>query len=273
MAYRLVIVVYNAFFHPLRKYPGPRLSAVSHIPYARMHVLGEPHRRMLELHLKYGPIVRIAPDILAYNHPDAMKEIRGHRKSGQPEHGKDPLRHKPNFNNLLGADRFNHARYRRALANGFSHQALLDQQSIIQKYVDTLVRRLDEKAAGGIKELDMAKWFNYATFDIIGDLTFGESFGCLENSAYHPWVATVFDNFKYALYQSMIDRFPTVSLFLSIIIMPRDLKPKLYTHSKFTVAKVRKRLDAITDRKDFMTAMTAKQDPADVGCFAEHEVV
>jgi hypothetical protein len=237
-----------------------------------MHILGEPHRRILELHLKYGPVVRIAPDILAYNHPGAMKETRGHRKSGQAEHGKDPLRHKSNFNNIMGADRPNHGRYRRALANGFSHQAMLDQQPIIRKYVGALFQQLTEKAAGGTKELDMTKWFNYATFDIIGDLTFGESFSCLESSTYHPWVAVIFDSIKYRLYQSMIDRFPTCSYFLSRFIIPRDLGPKLYTHSTFLVAKVRKRLNAVTERNDFMASMTAKQDPVYVGYYSQLEL-
>lgn len=147
---------------------------------------------------------------------------------------------------------------------------MLDQQSIVQQYTDTLFQQLAEKAAGGTKELDMTKWYNYTTFDIIGDLTFGESFGCLESSTYHPWVEIIFDTIKYRLYQSTIDRFPLVSSLLSKFIIPRDLKAKLYTYSKFSVAKVRKRLDTMTDRKDFMTAMTAKKDAGDVSCYPQH---
>lgn len=37
----------------------------------------------------------------------------------------------------------------------------------------------------------MREWFNWTTFDVIGDLGFGSSFGCLKNSAYHPWVQLI----------------------------------------------------------------------------------
>jgi hypothetical protein len=39
---------------------------------------------MLELHNRYGDIVRIAPSELAFSHPDAWKDIMGHKK-GEPE--------------------------------------------------------------------------------------------------------------------------------------------------------------------------------------------
>lgn len=72
---------------------------------------------------------------------------------------------------------------RRNLSSGFSEKALRDQEYIIMKYVDLLMQRLHENSENG--PVDMAKWFNFATFDIIGDLTFGESFGCLEKSELH----------------------------------------------------------------------------------------
>lgn len=34
----------------------------------------------------------------------------------------------------------------------------------------------------------MTAWFNWTISDIIGALTFGESFGCLENQRMHPWI-------------------------------------------------------------------------------------
>jgi cytochrome P450 len=44
--------------------------------------------------------------------------------------------------------------------------------------------------------MDIVKMFNFATFDIMGDLTFGEPLGMLENSKYTPWVSTVFKSLK-----------------------------------------------------------------------------
>jgi hypothetical protein len=37
---------------------------------------------------------------------------------------------------------------------------------------------------------------NFTTFDIIGDLAFGEPFGCLKNEKFHDWVALIFETIK-----------------------------------------------------------------------------
>jgi hypothetical protein len=50
------------------------------------------------------------------------------------------------------------------------------------KYFDLLIKRLYENYA---KPINSVNWYNFTTFDIIGDLTFGEPFGCLENSKMH----------------------------------------------------------------------------------------
>ncbi|RFU78325.1 cytochrome p450 [Trichoderma arundinaceum] len=105
---------------------------------------------MLQIHQKYGPVVRVGPNTVFYSHPDATKEIRGHRKGNQVEHQKDPHLHFGNQNNAIGANRENHTRYRRSLAYGFSHQAMLDQEPIINRYIDTLLNEL--KKASMIKE-------------------------------------------------------------------------------------------------------------------------
>lgn len=52
----------------------------------------------------------------------------------------------------------------------------------MMRYFDLLIQRLHENAD---KPVDLVKWYNFTTFDIIGDLTFGESFDCLETSTLH----------------------------------------------------------------------------------------
>ena len=44
--------------------------------------------------------------------------------------------------------------------------------------------------------LDIMTWYNWTTFDIIGDLAFGDSFGCLENASYHPFVKLICESLK-----------------------------------------------------------------------------
>lgn len=53
---------------------------------------------------------------------------------------------------------------------------------MINRYIDLLIQRLDERTN---QKVDMVAWYNWTTFDIIGDLSLGESFGCLENARPH----------------------------------------------------------------------------------------
>lgn len=48
-------------FHPLAHVPGPRLWAMSRIPYFYHLVIGRLPYKILELQKQYGPVVRIAP--------------------------------------------------------------------------------------------------------------------------------------------------------------------------------------------------------------------
>jgi cytochrome P450 len=45
-----------------------------------------------------------------------------------------------------------------------------------------LIQRLEESSG---KPMDMAKWFNLYSFDVMGDLAFGASYGCLETGDMH----------------------------------------------------------------------------------------
>ncbi|KAL4728169.1 hypothetical protein ACLX1H_004905 [Fusarium chlamydosporum] len=214
---------------------------------------------MRDMHQKYGPIVRIGPNDLSINHPDGMKDLRSHRKTGTGENSKDPIVAQFNADNIIGANRQDHQRYRRALAHGFSNQSMLDQQPIITGYVDQLIRGLHEECAEGTKPLDLAQWFNFATFDIIGDLAFGEPFGCLENKRLHPWICLIFAGVKELAFLTCLARFPWLNKFL-MFFLPASLTRKWAEHKDTSRQKMRRRLSLKEDRPDFIAAMMRRTD-------------
>jgi hypothetical protein len=67
--------VYNLFFHPLRSYPGPLLWRAAHLPYVVRALQGQLVYDMLKLHERYGPMVRVAPNELAYE--GVWDEVQG----------------------------------------------------------------------------------------------------------------------------------------------------------------------------------------------------
>lgn len=62
----------------------------------------------------------------------------------------------------------------------------MEQEDIVQGYVDMLIKQISVHATGKEGE-EMVKWYNFTTFDIIGDLAFGDPFGSLNDGMVSFW--------------------------------------------------------------------------------------
>ena len=71
---------YNIYLHPLRAYPGPKLWATTRLFWIYHRVTGQLVWKSVELHRKYGSVVRVAPDELSYTTETAWKTIYGLRR-------------------------------------------------------------------------------------------------------------------------------------------------------------------------------------------------
>jgi len=148
-----------------------------------------------------------------------------------------------------------HARHRNAMLPAFSARSLRDQEPILDWYTRLFLRRMRENAG---QTIDLAAWFNFATFDIIGDLTYGESFGCLEKSRFHPWIHFIFTRIRFMLLGQIISNLGLVGQ-LAKIMIPKRIKDDIAWHIAITVEKVnRRRRKESADRQDFMTHILPK---------------
>lgn len=114
----------------------------------------------------------------------------------------------------------------------------------------------------------MVAWYNFIAFDIIGDLTLGDSFKCLESSTLHPWVSYLFSNFKAVTFITAARRFPLFSRLL-LRMIPQKAVQQRTQHYQFSKEKVLKRMRAKTDRKDFMSNVLSHNDDAATGMSTE----
>ncbi|KAI3401428.1 hypothetical protein diail_10862 [Diaporthe ilicicola] len=261
ITYIFVTFTYNVLFHPLRSYPGPLLWRATRFPYHFRTFKGTLAIDILDLHNRYGPVVRVAPNELAYADASAWKEIQGHSPKGE-ECGKWVPFYRPtpeSADNIISAEREKHGIIRRQLAHGFSDRSMREQEPIIKSYVDLLFQRLHENCAGGAKPLDMTAWYNYTTFDIIGDLALGESFGCLEKSNLHSWVQSIFFLTKAGAYMQSAAHYPTITRSL-LKLMPKRLIESLGNHEAFTHNRVMNRMELGKVRHDLIEGLLMKQD-------------
>lgn len=157
---------------------------------------------MLRLHEKYGqhsaekstrltgadkiagPVVRIAPNELSFNTAQSWRDIYEKRK-GQGAFIKSEFYDGGNFaaeaHSIVSVrDPEDHGRMRRYLRDAFSDRSLREQEHLISEIIDHFVDRIGVESDSQLA-IDLVLWFNLMTFDIIGSLAFGQSFGGVDS--------------------------------------------------------------------------------------------
>ncbi|KUJ21564.1 putative cytochrome P450 monooxygenase [Mollisia scopiformis] len=246
--------VYRLYLHPNSKFPGPKLWAISRVPMAYNLARGRLPYRIAELHDKYGPVVRVAPNDLSFITAEAWNDIYG-KPVGRPQLAKDPVAFLRNPNDyadlLFEPDPTEHGRMRRNFSHAFSEKSLRDQEPIIGSNIEKMVTRIREVCKDPI---DITAWLNYVTFDIIGDLTFGDNFQCLDSGNLHPWVSNLFTWVAtigvLGMFQSVL---PVAHLLLRMA--PKSMRDSEKYHRAMTKERLDKRLANPNPRPDFMSAV------------------
>lgn len=254
LLFHLARGIYQAYFGPLCHIPGPKSWIIFPvIPKVKM-LLGTFDQDVRRFHQKYGSVVRYESDAMSFTTGEAWKTIYG------PAHGQFPKfftnQQLEPQSNILSADDGNHARIRRGVAHAFSPRSLAEQEPLVHSYVDLLVRKLSDVAESRVPA-EMGRWFHMASFDIIADLTFGESLGGLENNDLHSVVTSVLLFIERGKKLFVLnDLLGPLARIFRPIIAPGVAEGFLY-QLNFTRTAVGKRLEKGSDvaRKDFMSGL------------------
>ncbi len=107
--------------------------------------------------------------------------------------------------------------------------------------------------------LNISTWYNFLTFDIIGDLGFGESFNCLKDVKYHAWVGVAVSQFKFATF-AIAMQYYSVGRWLLQNCVPHRLYSRIHKHNQFSDEMVRRRLDLKVERPDFLSEVQKHND-------------
>lgn len=222
-----------------------------------------------EVHDKYGDAVRLNPSEVSFiSGETAWPDIYGFRTGKYKNTGaylkdRNWYLKPPNGTwSLLASSEADHSRMRRNLAHAFSDKALREQETLVQQYVDLLVDRLDEHAAED-KPVDIMRWYNYTTFDVICDLTFGEPLYCLRDSKEHIWIQLVFASVKAIGLASVRANNPLFAYYDMARNLFKDNSAIARNRLEFfrlANEKVTRRLEKGTDRPDFFSYITKSQE-------------
>ncbi|KAI0454857.1 cytochrome protein [Xylaria acuta] len=262
VAWVLAKAVYNLYFHPLAKLPGPFWGRVS-LFWRFWHTMsGRSHRAIERQHKKYGPVFRVSPNELSFASVDSWKTIYGFPPPGQPHLVKSE------FYDIYGAgfktgcigserDPQQHASKKKNLSAAFSTKALNAQEALVQKCWDQFVEKIGPLSRATPEGINIVKWFEMVTFDILGEMAFGESFHCIEEEKHHFWLDLILDHLQEITLVDNLRRFPFL-VTLGKLILPSLTVQVREKHTGYSRAKVQKRLDAENTRHDFLTNMVSK---------------
>ncbi|KAI1329906.1 cytochrome P450 [Xylariaceae sp. FL0255] len=154
-AYYFARIVYNLYFHPLSKYPGPRLAASTNLWWA--------YKRYANTHGDgLGDVVRIAPNEVVYITLQAAKDGSHFHKNlelfvqvgyGALDTGDGGISGEPNP--------VRHREVAKKLAPAFSTRNLKAKEVTIHKHIDLFNHRLEQ-------------WTDWLGLDLSADMTYGD---------------------------------------------------------------------------------------------------
>ncbi|OTA58977.1 cytochrome P450, partial [Hypoxylon sp. EC38] len=211
-------IIYTFWFHPLARYPGPPLAAITNLWYAWAWTSGKWPIIAKEAHDKYGDIVRIAPNDLSFITPQAYRDIYGQPHKGRKLFPKPLIFWKtmnvPGMAHMTDVEEASASR--QMLSPGFSARALRNQERVVQIYADQFVATL-------------------------GELAFGESFDAVKNAKTHFWTSVVTDANAIQILPGLMIRLPILKLFKPWF-MTKEQAAIYEMHRRLTQEKVRKRI-------------------------------
>jgi cytochrome P450 len=245
--------VYNLYLHPLSSFPGPKLWAITRLPYVNSLWRGRLHTRTRELHDRYGSVVRLAPNELSFIDASAWRDIYTGQNGNKGFPKNNIISGAQGFYSLTDANDIDHSRFRGLIQKSFSAQALQAREGIFHRYVGLFVKRLQEKAEEGAV-VNIVDYLNWTTFDITGELTFSESFGCLEGRLDGPWIAMIFSHLKASALLIGLRFYAPLDKYLMRCI-PKRLSQLKEDYIRMSKEKVHRRINNPPSGKpiDFMT--------------------
>lgn len=169
---------------PLRSIPGPFTARFTKLWYFWRLWLGNFEQDNINLHRKYGPIIRIAPDMYSIDDPTAARSIYGASSKmtkaawyeGWRNPGPEPIR----WELFTERDLKRHAENKKTFHALYNMSNILCYEKHVDECIDMFMQQMSRFAELG-EEIDLQHWFQCFAFDVIGKLTYSERFGFLDH--------------------------------------------------------------------------------------------
>lgn len=174
------IIIYRAFFHRLRHFPGPPLAAVSKFYHVSKVLDAKQYLFLDGLRQVYGDYVRTGPNELTIYNPAAVNHIHGSDSDCTKADWYDNLKPLHAINTTRSKQV--HERRRRIWDMGFSQRSLDAYEPRVLHHASQLA---SQHAARAGEPVNVTEWFSYFAFDVMSELSFGKPLGMLKSGQSH----------------------------------------------------------------------------------------
>lgn len=143
---------------------------------------------------------------------------------------------------------------RRLVAHAFSETALREQEPLVLGHLNDLIDHFDKIIARSDPKINIDEWLDRLTFDIVGDLTFGESFGSVKNAVTDKFIRDCYDGCNLTPALLMAWDYSVINWLFKAMFKVPSIKAAQEGSEAISNAKIQKRIDAgVEARQDFMT--------------------
>ncbi|KAE8328523.1 cytochrome P450 [Aspergillus sergii] len=244
--------VYDVYWGPTARVPGPWLARFTRLWELLKVNKGHFEQVNIDLHKKYGPIVRISPNTFSISDPSAIKQIYLGRttlmKSKFYEPFGDPL--DPNL--FSETDIKKHAQSRKAVAHLYSMSSLVTYEGSVDRCNVQVCAKLRDFARHRIA-FDVPTWMLFYAHDVIGELTFGEAIGMMEKGQDEYGMAESID--RTMAYASRMAVIPELHKWVSWLSRVARLKAPFQTVQKYVLEQIDSRSRGDSAGIDFLTKL------------------
>ncbi|KAJ0113819.1 hypothetical protein J7T55_010063 [Diaporthe amygdali] len=177
----IIYSLIRAAISPLKSVPGPFAARFSRLWYLQKVWTGELPRLNADLHRKYGPVVRLAPNEYSLDDPAAIKTIYGLGTTFTkgPWYTASGLPFKKDWNMFQMPENDKHIEIRKKLAGLYTMSSLLKMEVQVDECIALIETRFRELARASAA-LDLQQWMQCYAFDVIGNITVAKRFGFLD---------------------------------------------------------------------------------------------
>ncbi|KAL2844359.1 cytochrome P450 [Aspergillus pseudoustus] len=178
---------HNKYGHGIAEVPGPFLAAYTDLWRFCLVWGGRPEKAHIKLHERYGPLVRLGPNMVSVSDPAALKVVYG-LSAGYVKSGFYPVQQQAiSAKGDLLQGMFNttdekyHARLRRSVNNAYAMSSLVHFEPLVDSTTVEFLKQLTERYADKPDQIcDFGKWLQFYAFDVIGELTFSKRLGFVD---------------------------------------------------------------------------------------------